>query len=130
MFNVSELKKFLSNRRQHVSGRKSELIRRIWGAYHLKIPDNMTLADRDGREKEKCDLDRFKVSPSVVCPRPELLASWTSDYELIPAVTEKDIYNYIVLKKHSKRQLKSKGFYDDGHVHTVEVTNVFRTFFF
>ncbi|XP_069110245.1 uncharacterized protein [Argopecten irradians] len=37
---------------------------------------------------------------------------------------DKEIYNYIVLKMNSKKQLKSKVFYDDGHVHSVQVATI------
>ncbi|XP_046583125.1 uncharacterized protein LOC124290467 [Haliotis rubra] len=121
IYTVNQLKKYLSSRRQNVSGRKQDLIRRIQGSFRLNIPTTSTLAQFDQLDSERCEIDRFTVSSGKKVPPPLALFGWTTDYNNLPDVMEKDIYNYVVLKKNSKRQLKSKGFYNDGHVHKVEV---------
>ncbi|WAR24142.1 hypothetical protein MAR_037811 [Mya arenaria] len=54
---------------------------------------------------------------------PSCIDSWSDDVSLIPDMTEKDIYNYFVYKLNTKRQLKSKVMYEDGHIHRVQVNN-------
>ncbi|KAL5022014.1 hypothetical protein ScPMuIL_001169 [Solemya velum] len=41
-----------------------------------------------------------------------------------PSFTEKDVYNYFVLKMKTKRMLRSKVYYEDGHVFGVQYNEV------
>ncbi len=52
---------------------------------------------------------------------PSCIDSWSSDAGLIPDCSEKEIYNYFVLKLNTKRPLKSKVMYEDRHIHSVQV---------
>ena len=65
--------------------------------------------------------DRFKIPTGEVVPKPENLQKWSDDCSCIPNISEKEIYNYVVLKKESKRQLKSRGYYEDKHVFNIQV---------
>ncbi|XP_052759884.1 uncharacterized protein LOC128246165 [Mya arenaria] len=120
-FKVVDLKRYLANRKLNVSGLKCELIERIKGAYRLSITDKRVLEERDREERERRATERFILPCGEGLPPPSTLKAWKSTIDLFPAVEEKDIYNYIVLKRDSKRQLKARTYYVDGHVQKVEV---------
>ncbi|XP_052806542.1 uncharacterized protein LOC128235787 [Mya arenaria] len=120
-FKVVDLKRYLANRKLNVSGLKCELIERIKGAYRLSITDKRVLEERDREERERRATERFILPCGEGVPPPSTLKAWKSTIDLFPAVEENDIYNYIVLKGDSKRQLKARTYYVDGHVQKVEV---------
>ncbi|XP_069133552.1 uncharacterized protein [Argopecten irradians] len=42
----------------------------------------------------------------------------------VPDFSTKEIYNYVVLKMNRKKQLKSKVFYEDRHVHSLQICTI------
>ena len=73
----------------------------------------------DKREINQYDVDRkTNASFSDGNPIPNLnsLTNLLKDFCKIPDCTEKDIYNYLVIKMNIKSQLKSKNFQEDKNV--------------
>ncbi|XP_069119322.1 uncharacterized protein [Argopecten irradians] len=122
--NVKDLKKYLSSRGQHVSGNKRQLLERAQGARRLCLSD-ISIDRKDNiQEQENRKNDKLCTPLNERLPHPSELKNWTENFSNIPDFTEKEIYNYIVLKMNHKKQLKSKVFYEDGHVHSVKMSDV------
>lgn len=123
-FKVCDLKKYLSAHGQNVSGRKSELIERVRGVRKLGLIDLSSVAQEDSKRFEQRKCDKLTTPLNEKLPHPNILKTWTTNFQNIPDFSEKEIYNYIVLKMNSKKQLKSKVFYEDRHVHSVEINEL------
>ena len=48
------------------------------------------------------------------------MKGWSSSFLNVPEFSERDVYNYYMLKMNTKLQDKSKIFYGDRHVYNVE----------
>ena len=123
-FRVVELKKYLSKHGQNVSGNKSELITRIKGVRLLGLKDVNSVAKEDEKFDQQRKTDKLSTQLGERLPHPDTLKTWSTDFQRVPDFTEKEIYNYFVLKMNSKKQLKSKVFYEDRHVHDVEINEL------
>ncbi|XP_060085312.1 uncharacterized protein LOC132564697, partial [Ylistrum balloti] len=123
-FTIVELKGYLSNRGQTVSGNKRQLIERVKGANRLGLVDiNVTKAEDDIELFER-KVNKLTTPLGEVLVHPTGLKLWSDDLSSVPDFYQKDIYNYIVLKMNCKKQLKSRVFYEDGHVHSVQICEI------
>ena len=118
---LPDLREFLKENNQIVSGSKKELIERARGVLILKL----TAVE----EQNNTTVGRSSSRPSTFpdgqpIPLLNVLSNWTTELSNIPEFSEKDIYNYLVIKMNTKRQLKSKVFVEDKHVHTVEYSPI------
>ncbi|ESO88647.1 hypothetical protein LOTGIDRAFT_165431 [Lottia gigantea] len=132
--NVNELKSYLRDHGQYVSGVKSELIKRAKGTdiFRQRPLSELVLEDRNFEERR--NLERFVTPLGETLPHPSSLKQgWIDDCEQIPDFTNTELYNYLVLsqgrtvdkeKNNAKRQLKAKVFYEDRHVHSVQYHNI------
>ncbi|XP_046550827.1 uncharacterized protein LOC124260546 [Haliotis rubra] len=136
--NMKELRTYLRDRNQKVTGVKDQLIARAKGAHALKLQKNTSVV---GQSNASGTLGISLSITSKLCtpsgyqmPDPlSLITGWSDDLELLPLFTERDIYNYLVLSTHrtvdSKpmkaiRQLKAAIFYEDRHVHSIAVHGI------
>jgi len=132
-FKIKTLKDFLRSRGELVAGSKSELLQRAKGVLLLKKQPISNIKHRD----ENLDNQRLikkLVSPlGEKLPDPTSVTVWDKDVNLIPAVSDNDLYNFLVLNSNrthdarqsgAKRQLKAKVFYEDGHVHSVSYSAI------
>ncbi|KAL5010799.1 hypothetical protein ScPMuIL_013104 [Solemya velum] len=117
---VTQLKQYLRRHNQYVSGNKKDLISRAKGVRKLNLDD---VQDRKSEAEEKFarrQTDKLVTPLGEILPDPKTVTAWTTDLNNIPDFTEGDIYNYFVLKMKTKRQLRSKVYYEDRHVHSVK----------
>uniref|UniRef100_A0A0L8HMV8 SAP domain-containing protein n=1 Tax=Octopus bimaculoides TaxID=37653 RepID=A0A0L8HMV8_OCTBM len=121
-----ELKNHLRLHGQYVTGqKKADLVERLKGIKIISIKNVNELKSTD----EKCTSDRNKhrigSSLGEVLPDVNVLKSgWTKAFHKLPTFTDNDIYNCIVLRMKSKRQLRSDIFYHDRHIHSIEYHDV------
>uniref|UniRef100_A0A0L8GK15 SAP domain-containing protein n=1 Tax=Octopus bimaculoides TaxID=37653 RepID=A0A0L8GK15_OCTBM len=120
-----ELKNYLRLHGQYVTRKKADLFEKLKGIKILSIKNINELKSTD----EKCSSDRNKQelpSPlSEVLPDPNVLKSdWTKDLHKLPNFTDNDVYNYLVIRRKAKRQLRCGIFYHDRHVHNIEYYDV------
>ena len=128
--NVSELKLYLRDHGQYVSGLKSELIKRAKGTDILRKRPLSELNLEDENFEKRRNLERFVSPLGEKLPHPSSLKhGWIDDCEQIPDFSNLELYNYLVLSQgrtidkeqnNAKRQLKAKVFYEDRHVHSVQ----------
>lgn len=127
-FRVNELKSFLRDHGEYVTGTKAELVKRAKGVDILKKTPLSEIRIQDENRTKERHLERF-VSPfGEKLPDPRSLVSgWTTIMD-IPEFSKRDLYNYLVLSKKrtvdnqtnsANRQLKAKVFYEDRHVHSL-----------
>ena len=132
-FKVKQLKEFLRSRGEQVSGSKRELLDRAQGVLILnKQPlADITLNDQN-RDNQRLS-DKLVTPLGERLPDPVNVTSWDSNVTSIPAVSDKDLYNFLVLntnrthdfrKSGAKKQLKAKVFYEDRHVHSILYTDI------
>jgi len=119
-FKVPALKNYLRQHGQYVTGNKSDLIERAKGVRKLQLRDvNDVQYDDDAihlmRNKEK-----LTTPLGEVIPEPSSLKNWTFDVTNIPHFSDSEIYNYLVLTMKAKRQFRSKVYFEDRHVHSLE----------
>ena len=79
-FKLCELKRYLANRKQNISGRKAEVIERVKGAYKLSLKDIFELDTLD--EQEHRTTGRSLFGP--LCFRPSQLSvdpGWSTFYK-------------------------------------------------
>ncbi|XP_046568875.1 uncharacterized protein LOC124277269 [Haliotis rubra] len=132
--NVRELKTYLRNHGEHVSGNKSDLILRAKGVRDLgkrSIEDVNTYDVVSVRQRR---FEKFLSPLGELLPDPlRLKNGWDSRVELMPSFSSSDLYNYLVLSKqrtldtdpnNAKRQLKAKVYYEDRHVHSVRYHHI------
>ena len=127
---VSDLRIFLRDHNQPISGVKSVLIDRAKGVLDLDLPNVKRLRESDALSTEERHLERLISPLGENLPDPILLKSgWTEDMSQIPDFSNSDLYNYLVLSKRrtldgkankASRQLKGKDFLKDGHVYNVQ----------
>ena len=121
----AQLVQYLKQCRQPTFGNKAELIERAIGAKALGL-DKQTHGNKENVLKEKV------VTPlGENLPIPsDLKTGWMSDCQQFPDLTDRELYNYLVLSKHrtvdtnpqgARRQLKAKTFYDEGHVTDIQI---------
>ncbi|XP_052770940.1 uncharacterized protein LOC128210627 [Mya arenaria] len=117
--NVSQLKDYLRDHNQYVSGKKSELVLRAKGVQKAGLNDRNEVQINAEVNFEKRQCDKLVTPLGQKLPHPKTLISWTSDLMNIPYFSDSDIYNYFVLKMNTKKQLRSKVYYADRHVHSI-----------
>ena len=122
---VPELKDYLRKHSQPVTGRKDQLVKRAKGVKIVQIEDKNTQQVQDNIESFRRSLEKNITPLGEVIPDITSLTNWTKDVQHLPDFCDKDIYNYFVLKMNTKRQLRSKVYYDDGHVHSIECNTVY-----
>lgn len=127
---VKELKRFLRDHSQHVTGTKDVLISRAKGVIDLDLTTLNIQCENDDESARLRNLQKFVTPLGEDIPNPEVLKSnWSADILKIPEFRTGDLYNYLVLNNQrtfdaasikAKRQLKANVFYQDGHVHSVQ----------
>ena len=122
--NVSFLKEYLRKHKQHVTGKKEQLVKRAKGVKLSKLQDANQLAKTDSIESVIRTVEKNITPLGEIIPDISTLNDWTKDVDCVPDFCDKDIYNYFVLKMNTKRQLRSKVYYEDGHVHAIEYNSV------
>ena len=125
---VGELRSYLRSVGQPVSGTKHVLIERVQGAYKLGLGNIDEERERQQETQKERERTKLETPEGETLDHPSYIDKWSEDVSLIPDLCEKDIYNYFVLKLGTKRQLKSKVMYEDGHVHSVEVGKYYNTY--
>lgn len=126
---VKDLKRFLREHGEYVSGNKKELISRAKGCVQLGLKPLREIEENDEATDNHHLARRFTTSVGEELPHPTSLNGWSREVENIPSITEKDLYNYLVLNTSrtfdkdgmkANRSLKAKVFFKDGHVHSVQ----------
>ncbi|XP_071087830.1 uncharacterized protein [Haliotis cracherodii] len=128
---VKELREYLRERNQKVTGVRAQVLARARGAKALRL-DATTLVQPS---KGVISMQRKLVTPSGYrMPDPTtLMIGWNDAVESLPEFSEKEIYNYMVLSNHrtsdkkpmmAKRQMKAVVFYQDRHVHGVALHDI------
>lgn len=112
---IAKLREFLRENNQIISGSKKELVERARGVIILKLT---AVQGQNNQSEKNSKSSTFPDGEPI--PDIRTLSNWSSDFTNIPDFSEKDIYNYLVIKMNTKRQLKSKVFLEDKHVHSVE----------
>ncbi|WAR21599.1 hypothetical protein MAR_015573 [Mya arenaria] len=102
--NVSQLKDYLRDHNQYVSGKKSELVLRAKGVQKAGLNDRNEVQINAEVNFEKRQCDKLVTPLGQKLPHPKTLISWTSDLMNIPYFSDSDIYNYFVLKMNTKKQ--------------------------
>ena len=131
---VRDLKRFLRDRGEFVSGSKSELIERAKGSLDIGVKPLKEVTENDEKIAHQRNLEKLITPLGEDLPDPTLLKSeWTTNVNDIPSINEKDLYNYLVLNTQrtfdheqmkANRALKAKVFFKDGHVHTLQYHNI------
>ncbi|KAH3748206.1 hypothetical protein DPMN_182644 [Dreissena polymorpha] len=126
---VRDLRNFLQDHGEFISGNKTELIARAKGAIAIGVKPLKEVLTSDKENGHHRNIDKFITPLGEELPDPMLLkANWTSSVDEIPIIGEKDIYNYLVLNTQrtfdnqqmkATRALKAKVFFEDGHVHSL-----------
>ena len=130
-WNVKQLKSFLREHGELVSGNKPELISRAKGTLVLKKKSVNETSSVDAVADGIRRFERLVTPLNEILPDPESLKSnWENDVNSFPSVTFNDLYNYLVLSQNrttdnekmmATRQLKAKVFYEDRHIHSVQM---------
>lgn len=133
-FTVPHLKNFLKSYNQKVTGKAAELRQRAKGVLELNLECQNTLNLRDQREFEVRHSSKFVTPLGESLPIPESLTiGWNTDLSKVPKLTEKELYNYLVLNSGrtydgdicgAKKQLKARVFYEDNHVYEVDIIKI------
>ena len=121
---VPGLKDYLRQHSQPVTGKRDNLIKRAKGVKLSQLDDAQQLQQKDLSESFRRSIEKNITPLGEVIPDIPKLVNWTKDLQQIPDFGDKDIYNYFVLKMNTKRQLRSKVYYEDGHVHSIEHNDV------
>ena len=118
--NVVGLKNYLRRHNQYVTGNKSELLERAIGIKKLQLRDKYDQDSVDSRECVSRREEKLTTPLGEKLPDPLSLASgWISDVVDIPDFSERDVYNYLVLRLNAKRHLRAKVYYEDRHVYGI-----------
>ncbi|XP_053381065.1 uncharacterized protein LOC128549044 [Mercenaria mercenaria] len=117
--NVSQLKDYLRFHNQYVSGKKNELVLRAKGVQKLGLNDLQQEQRNAEVNFEKRKTEKLVTPLGEKLPNPETLKTWSNDLMEFPNFSDGDIYNYFVLKMKTKKQLRSKVYYADRHVHSI-----------
>ena len=116
-FKVPELKSYLRKFRQNVSGKKKDLVLRAKGVKVLGLQSAESVNSHDEKSLETRRKQKLLTPLDEVVPDPLTLKGWSTDLADIPNFTDADVYNYLVLTMKAKRQMKSRVFFEDRHVH-------------
>ena len=122
---VPQLKEYLRKHGQPVTGNRPALVDKAKGVRKLNLRTQIDVASADNLEILRKWCEKLITPLGETIPDPATLTNWTSDVSLIPNFTDSDIYNYLVLTMKSKRQMRSKIYFNDGHVHSVHYSSVF-----
>jgi len=93
---VTELKRWLADHGQKVSGVKEELIKRVEGCLHDHIESNDEKDLREQEERKLSLVEKLRTPPEQL-PNPKSLSHWSKNLESIPDIAFKDLQNYLVL---------------------------------
>ncbi|XP_041376830.1 uncharacterized protein LOC121389299 [Gigantopelta aegis] len=127
--NVRELKTFLRDRGEQVSGNKPELVRRAKGVLDLGLKPLKVIQQTDKENAGHREVTKFKTPLGEILPDPSRLPNWLDSLNDVPNFTDKDLYNYLVLNCQrtfdhdylkANRAFKAKVFYEECHVHSVK----------
>lgn len=121
---IVELKGYLRQHSQSVTGKKDELLSRAKGIKLAQLKDGHELAISDSAFDSKRQDEKTTTPLGEKIPVISELKGWSDDMHQSPSFTEKDVYNYFVLKMKTKRMLRSKVYYEDGHVFGVQYNEV------
>ncbi|XP_033745803.1 uncharacterized protein LOC117331294 [Pecten maximus] len=130
---VQELKSFLRQHDQPVSGRSTELKERAKGVLKLGIRRKDILQREDERQSTLYQARKFVSPLGEILPHPSTLKNWTDNVRQIPVFLEDALYNYLVLNRQrtfdnapmgAVKQLKAKVFYEDSHVHHIRYSPI------
>ena len=105
---VVQLKDYLRNRGEYVSGNKEELLKRAKGVQLLKKKplSEIQLEDQINDEQRRCE--RLVTPLGERLPDPMTLKKgWTADIKSIPHFQYSELYNYMVLSKKRSIDLES-----------------------
>ena len=132
---VVQLKDYLRNRGEYVSGNKEELLKRAKGVQLLKKKplSEIQLEDQINDEQRRCE--RLVTPLGEKLPDPMTLKKgWTADVKSIPHFQYSELYNYMVLSKKrsidlesnkaNRQTVKSKVFLNDRHLYDVYVNSL------
>ena len=97
------------------------MILRVKGVRRLGLNDVNSVALEDKRLQKHRDGNKLKTPVGECLPHPNTLKGWSTSFLNVPEFSERDIYNYFVLKMDTNLQDKSKIFYGDRHVYNVEI---------
>jgi hypothetical protein len=122
---VKDLKLYLKNREQKVTGSKPELVKRAQGTASLKLLRSIeNVKEDDNGELRRRKVEKLTTPLGVRLPDPAMLTGWSDNLSKSPQFTEKELYNYLVLSKHrtidsqgmkANRALRAEVFYKDSH---------------
>ncbi|XP_033744326.1 uncharacterized protein LOC117330213 [Pecten maximus] len=98
-FTVQELKSFLRQHDQPVSGRSAELKERAKGVLNLGIRRKDILQREDERQSTIYQARKFVSPLGEILPHPSTLKNWTDNVRQIPMFLEDALYNYLVLNR-------------------------------
>ncbi|KAH3887037.1 hypothetical protein DPMN_011049 [Dreissena polymorpha] len=115
---VVQLKDYLRFHNQYVSGNNNELVLRAKGVQKLGFNDRQVHRNAEVNY-EKRKTEKLVTPLGEKLPHPDVLNTWSIDLMDFPTFTDSDIYNYFVLKMNTKKQLRSKVYYVDRHVHSI-----------
>ena len=130
---VVELKRFLKDHGEYVSGTKAELVKRAKGTRELRKKTLNVLRTEDEFDANQQNFRRFMSPLGEKLPNPATLISGWATTDKIPMFKYNELYNYLVLSKqrtldleenNAKRQLKAKVFYEDRHAHSIEYHDI------
>ncbi|KAK3106389.1 hypothetical protein FSP39_018991 [Pinctada imbricata] len=117
---VPELKEYLRQHRQPVTGNKNVLIEKAKGVRKLNLRTRIDVASEDNLEILRKWCEKLITPLGETIPDPASLTNWSDDVTLIPSFTDSDIYNYLVLTMKSKRSMRAKIYFEDSHVHSLK----------
>jgi hypothetical protein len=122
---VPELKKYLKEHGQNVTGLRDNLIQRAKGVRVLKLKTVADVSSQDDNTREQRQREKLTTPLGENIPDPNSLSGWTDSLLSLPDFFERDVYNYMVLRRKAKRHDdRSKVFYQDRHVHKVQCHSI------
>lgn len=121
---VQGLKNYLRRHGQPLTGNKLELRERAKGVKKLNLRLVLDVEAEENFVLERRWTEKLTTPLGETIPEPETIKSWSPDLSLIPDVTDKVIYNYIVLTMRCKRQLRSRIYQNDSHVYDIQFSQV------
>ena len=86
----------------------------------LQLRSVESIVSNDEQTHERRVKQKLLTPLDEVVPDPRSLKGWFDNISEIPDFTEGDDYNYLVITMKAKRQLKSRVFFEDRHVHDLK----------
>ncbi|KAH3825055.1 hypothetical protein DPMN_126917 [Dreissena polymorpha] len=121
---VRELRLYLKDRGENVSGNRPELIKRARGLLKLgkRTLKEIEISDNVDHDVRQCQLFTTPLGDKLPTPS-DIKECWDENLDKVPNFRKEDLYNYLVLSKsrthdkenrNAKRQLKAEVFYEDS----------------